>query len=99
MLAIVPLGCDKPPVPAQDRVRGYDGRQLHQRPAPESLCFDGRNPSLVVGEEDALAAHLIDEDPDLGVLELDDLLLLAVDPARAYQEEKLPGTEDDVHRA
>ncbi len=65
-------------MPAENRVGSDDRRQFHERLATEGFCFDGQNASLVVGEEDALAAHLVHEDPDLGVLELDDLLLLAV---------------------
>jgi hypothetical protein len=61
-----------------DRVGRDDGRRLHQSPATEGLCLDGQNPSLVVGEEGALAAHLVHDDPNLGVLELEDLLLPAV---------------------
>ncbi|MFT5411254.1 MAG: hypothetical protein ACI9NC_003988, partial [Verrucomicrobiales bacterium] len=91
--------CDEPPVPAQYRIGSHDGRQFHQRPATESLCFDGQNPSLVVGEEDALAAHSVHQRSDLRILKFDNLLLLTVDQAREDQEEQLPGAKDEVHGA
>ncbi|MFT4548416.1 MAG: hypothetical protein ACI9UA_005662 [Pseudoalteromonas tetraodonis] len=75
------------------------GVPLHQRPATESLCFDGQNPSLVDGEEDALAAHSIHKRSDLRILKFDDLLLLTVDQAREDQKEELPGSKDETHRA
>ena len=49
-------------MPAQDRIGRDDGRQLHQRPAAEGFAFGGENSPLSIREED----------PDLGVLELDD---------------------------
>ena len=68
--------------------RSHDCRQLHQRLAANGLALVGQNMPLAIGEEDPPPAHLVHEDPDLGVLELDDLLLLAVDPAREYQIRK-----------
>ena len=53
--------------------------------------------SLVVAEENPLPADLIHESPDLSVLELDDLLLLSVDPTRENQEEELPRAKDEFH--
>ncbi|MFT5409076.1 MAG: hypothetical protein ACI9NC_001797 [Verrucomicrobiales bacterium] len=49
---------------------------------------------MVVGEEDALAAHSVHNRSDLRILGLDDLLLLAVHQSGQYQEEQLPGVED-----
>jgi hypothetical protein len=42
-------------------------------------------------------AHLVHEGSDLGVLKLDDLLLLAVHQSGQDQEEELSGSKDEVH--
>ena len=52
---------------------------------------------MIIGQEDAFPSHLVHKRLDLGVLEFDDLLLPAVDPTGEYQEEKLPGAEDETH--
>ena len=80
-VAVVPFLGDKPMVPTEDRVGGYNGGQLHHRFATQSLALDGQYPALVIGQEDAFPSHLVHQGLDLGVLELDDLLLPPVDPA------------------
>ncbi len=86
-------------MPAQDRVGRDDSGQLHQRLSADRLALGGQDTPLVIGEEDPPPAHLLHEGPDLGVLEVDDLLLLAVDQSRQDQEEELPGVEDETHGA
>ena len=68
-------------MPTQNRVGGYNGSQLRHRFAAQSLALDGQYPALVIGQEDAFPSHLVHQGLDLGVLELDDLLLPPVDPA------------------
>ena len=80
-------------MPAQDRIGGHDRRKLHQRPAPDGLSLGREDAPLIIGEEDALAAHSVHKRSDLRILKLDDLLLLTVDQAREDQEEQLPGGE------
>ena len=46
----------------------------------------GQDAPLAIGQEDPLPPHLVHQDPDLGVLELDNLLLPAVDQSGQYQE-------------
>jgi hypothetical protein len=84
-------------VPAQDRVGRDDGRQLHQRFAADRLALGCQDAPLVICEEDSPPAHLVHERSDLGVLELDDLLLPAVHQSGQNQEEELPGVEDETH--
>jgi hypothetical protein len=50
-----------------------------------------------IGQENPFPAHLLYQRLNLGVLELDDLLLPAVDPAGQDQEEELPRVEDEIH--
>ena len=69
------------PVPAQDRVGSYDGRNLTQRLSAQSLAFDGQSVSLIMGQSDPLFAVSGQKRPDLIVLKLDDCFLLTLDPA------------------
>jgi len=78
-------------VPTQNRVGGYNGSQLRHRFAAQSLALDGQYPALVIGQDNPFAAHLLYQRLDLGVLELDDFLLLTVYPAGQDEEEELPG--------
>jgi hypothetical protein len=59
--------------------------------ATESLAFGRETPALVVRETEALAAKLFLEDSVLLDEVLDDLRLVAVDPARERGEEELMG--------
>jgi hypothetical protein len=52
---------------------------------------------LVIGQENPFPAHLLYQGLDLGVLEFDDFLLAAVDPAGEDEEEELPRVEDEIH--
>jgi len=97
MGAVVPFLPDEPTLPTKDRVRRNDCRQLHHGLAAQSLALDGQYAPLVIGKQNPFPAHLVQERLDLGVLELDDLLLLSVDPAGEDEEEELPGLEDEIH--
>ena len=78
-------------MPTQNRVGGYNGSQFHHRFAAQSLALDGQYPALVIGEENPFPAHLLYQRLNLGVLELDDFLLLTVHPAGQDEQEELPG--------
>ena len=90
-MTVVPFLGDEPTVPTEDRVGGDDCRQLGHGPAAQDLALDGQNPPLVIGKENPFPSHLVHQGLDLGVLELDDFLLPAVDPAGEDEEEELPG--------
>ena len=53
-------------MPAQDRIRCDEGRDLAQKAAAKLLALDRQSPALLIREADALAAELLPEDPVLG---------------------------------
>ncbi len=85
-------------MPAQERIRRDQGPDLFQQLPAQDLRLDCQSPALVVVEQDAFLAKLLLEHLVFGAEVLDDLLLLAVDPAGKDEEEQLPGLEDEVHR-
>ena len=86
-------------MPSKDRIGSYNGRQLHQRLAAKSLTLDGQHPPLIVTEENLFPAHLLHQHSDLGILEFNDLLLLAIDPACENQEKELPRLQNKSHES
>ena len=89
-VAVVPFLGNQAAMPTENRVGSYNGGQLHHRSAAQSRALDRQYPALVIGQEDAFPSHLVQQDLDLGILKLDDLLLLAIDPAAQNQKEELP---------
>src|SRR5262249_27770035 len=55
--------------------------------------------ALVVVEQDAFLAQLLLEHLVFGTEVLDDLLLLAMDPAGQDDQQELPGVQDEVHQS
>ena len=96
-VAVVPLLGDQFPVPAENRIWCHNGCQFQQGFATESLSFDGQESPLVVGQDYAPLPLLFEERLDLGVLELDDLLLPLVDPSGHRDKQQLPGLKDEAH--
>src|SRR5437899_7805576 len=82
-----PLPGDQAPVPAQDRVRCHDGRDLPQDPTTEWLALRRETSALVVGQPDAPPLQLLPKDAVLLHEVLDDLLLVAVDPSSEGHEQ------------
>jgi hypothetical protein len=87
---MVPVPGNKFPMPAEDRIRSHDSRQLLQDPAPENLAFDGQSPAPVIVKKDLLLPDLLSADPILRYEVLNSVLLSAIDPARQDQEQELP---------
>jgi len=86
-------------MPAKNRIGRDDGGDSlqslsSQRPAP-----DGQTAALVVAESDALVAAGFLEYLNLGQKEIDEELLLTVEPAGQDDHEELPRLEDEVHAA
>jgi len=94
---VVPFLGDEPTVPTQNRVGGDDGSQFGHGLATQCLALDRQHPSVLISEQNPLAALLLHEGLDLGVLEFDDVLLAAVDPTGKNEEKQLPGLEDESH--
>jgi hypothetical protein len=50
---------------------------------------------LIVGEENALSPGSLHQGADLGILQVDNVLLAVVDPAGEDEEEEMRGVEDE----
>ena len=86
-------------MPAEDRVRREEAADLLQDLPAQDFALHRQAASLVIVEDDPLLAQLLLEHVDFRPLEVDDLLLLLVDPAREDHQQKLPGVENETHDA
>ena len=84
-------------MPAKDRVRRDDRRQLEQGLATNGLSFHSQQSTLVIVEEQSLATELLQQSIDLSILELDDLLLTLVEEAADGHKQNVPGPEQEGH--
>ncbi len=62
-------------MPAQDRVRGEDGREFPQSLAADGISLHREESTLVIVEQQSLLSELLEQRFDLSILELNDLLL------------------------
>ena len=76
-----PLGRDQSMVPAQDRVRCDDGRDLHQELASDPLALGCQPAALVVVQPRDTAAELFSQDSVLLDEVVEHLALAMVQPA------------------
>jgi hypothetical protein len=74
-------------VPAQNRIWSHDGGHLLEHLSPEYLAFHGREPPLIIIEQDAFLAEFFSEHAILGPKVLDYFLLAMIDPASEDQEQ------------
>ena len=65
--------------------------------SPQRLAFDGQEPALVIGQQETFLSLRFHQGVELGLIELDDLLLLAMDPTRENHQQELPGLQDVGH--
>ena len=84
-------------VPAEDRVRCHNGRQLLQCFASDRLSLDRQEEALVIGEQDAFLTELLQQSGNLGVLKVNDLCLTLVHQAAKGNKQDLPGLEKESH--
>jgi len=76
------------PIPPENRLRGHKRRDLPQKLPPKALS-PGRQPAaLGVGQTEPLASQVVVEDTVFLPQVVDDLLLLAVNPACQGDQEK-----------
>ena len=80
---------DQCPVPAEDRVRGDDTRDLRQDPPAEFLAAHGETTALGVSQAKRSRAQVFPEDPILLPEILDQIGLVAVHPASEREDEEL----------
>lgn len=86
-------------MPAEDCVRREQGTDLIEDLSAQDFPFYRQAASLVVVQDDPPFPQLLLEHVDFRPLEIDDLLLLLVDPAREDHQQKLPGVEDETHES
>ncbi len=86
-------------MPTQDCIGSDDGRDRLESLSSQHLALDRQAAAFVVTEQKASLAQPIQEDLDLGVLELNQLLLMQIDPAGHGHQQKLPGLQDEAHVA
>jgi len=84
-----PLGSDQPVMPAHQRVWRNDWRHRVEHPSSQDLRFRRQTPALVVLQPRHLSAALLLQHAVLLDDVLDDVLLMAIHPARHRQEQGL----------
>lgn len=84
-------------MPAQDRVWRNNGGQFQQSLASNGVSLHGKQATLVVVEQQSLLSELLQQGLDLGVLELDDLLLTLIHEATENSQQNVPWLEDKGH--
>ena len=89
--AVVLLG-DQPPVPAEDRVRGHDTGDLHQRASAELPATHRESTALGVCEPKRSRTKLFAEDAILLSEIIDQIFLAAIHPASNGEHEELQRT-------
>ena len=86
--AVVRLG-DQSPVPAENRVRRDDAGDLHHDAPSEFLAAHGESTALGIGQAKRPRAQVLPEDPILLPEIRDQIVLVAVHPASARENEEL----------
>ena len=89
LLSSVVFPRDQPPVPTENGV-GRAASEILQRLAPELSTLRSEPPPLIVGEQVASSTELFTQDLVLFSEIVDDLLLLAMDPAGDHHDDKMP---------
>lgn len=96
-LRVIPFLGDQLAVPAQDRVRGHDGGDFHQRLTADGLALDGQLSPLVIGQKDPFLAQFRQQSLDLIILKRDDLLLTMIHQSRNQSEGDMPRLQYEIH--
>ena len=84
-------------MPSQDGIRREDGRDFPQSFATDGMSLHGEQATLGVVEQQSLISELLQQGLDLGVLELDDLLLSLVHKAAEGSQHDVPWLEQIRH--
>ena len=97
LIARIKLLRDEFAVPAEDCVWRDDRGQLPQSLATDGMSLYGKQATLVVVEQQSLFSELFEQGLDLGVLELNDLLLPLVHKTAEGGQQDVPGLEGRRH--
>ena len=84
--AVIFLG-NQFPVPAKDRVRGDDARDLRQDPPAEFVAAHGEATALGIGQARRPRAQLLPQDPILFTQIVDQIVLVAIHSASDGEDE------------
>ena len=84
-------------MPSKDRVRGKQRANLFEHLASKYLASGRQPPPLVIVQQYTFRTKFLFEDLILGPEVLDDLLLLAIDPAGEDHEVQLTRLKDEIH--
>jgi hypothetical protein len=95
--AVVPVPGHQFAMPAENRVRIRNVRQMLEHLPSENPAFDGQAPTLVVVEQDSALSELLSQNSILGQEVLDGVLLSAVDPGGEDQEQQMPWLKLSPH--
>jgi hypothetical protein len=76
-------------MPAEDRVRRDKSRDVAKCGSADLMSEHRQPPPLIVGQADATAAQLRLQDPVLFAQEIDDIALLALEPAKERHEQEM----------
>ena len=93
----IKLPGDELTMPPQDGIRREDGRDFPQSFATDGMSLHGKQATLVIVEQQSLLSELFQQGLDLGVLELNDLLLPLVHKAAEGRQQDVPWLEDGRH--
>ena len=85
-------------MPAQDCIGGEQRADLLKCLAAQDLAPNGKSPTLVVVEQDALRTELLLEHLVFGSYVFDHFLLLPMNPAGHDYQAELPGLKNEGHR-
>ena len=95
MLGVGPFAGDELPVPAEQRVRRDDRRDLAQRLTAQPVGSRGKFPPVVIGEPEAPPTQLPPQDPILLDQVRQHLALPPVQPAGDREQQHLEGRDVD----
>ena len=84
-----PLLRDQLTMPAQDRVRCRQSRDVPQGSSADLVSEHSQPPTLIVGQSDATTAQLRLQRPVLFAQEVDDVALLSLDPSKEHHEQEV----------
>ena len=84
-------------MPSQDGIRREDGRDFPQSLATDGMSLHGKQPTLVIVDQQSLFSELFEQGLDLGVLEFDGLLLSLVHNAAEGSQHDVPWLEQEGH--
>ena len=81
-------------MPTEDGVGGDNGREFREPLSAQRLAFDCQHTSLVIGEDNTLLSLSLERRFQLRLIEIDDLLLLPLEPAGQAHQQQLPRVQN-----